>query len=813
MIPLFLTSSSQAIFECKVDEEVTVENPNKFISKEKILEDMKNRLAISDFHLVKDTIEEYEGEEVLIVYDPDFKYGQNFFLCKTEEAKENFLNAANNELENDAEEATPYEPRRLRTPRPWSSYGSELEIEEGNICQSRTRKNFCLSRARANFGSPLNFTDRNVTDVKDGYIECLPYDDKTHKVKKLEHDAGIQAVPIVDDSYSQTIWPKPRNANTQYVPRELAPDEIEDILDSAKFKKTIVEAMPRLELALQQNQIMNIFYDDYAALTSSDGTIVSQSNTNFKEFQSFTDLQFSKDKHITCIDWHPTIKGSIVAVSCAEKLSYYERIEQFSRCLMTSSLILIWSFADPIHPQLMLEAPDDIFCFKFNPSDPNLVAGGCINGQVVIWDITAHSDRLQRRGYRGKANAKKNRNTMNYLPGFDDQEQSEHAPIIKYCAVSSIEASHRAAITDLQWIPEQIEIGRQGIVIENKSQQCNQLITCSPDNSVLFWDTRSNKPTAKDKEDISLTAVTMRFKYLDLNWKPILKVSLAKSESMNELGPTCFSISSRHLRKSNPQRLVSEYSSASFHSPSPTATSRVRPLTLDGVNSKFFIGTEDGRLVYIDWKMDKDPDTGKLTTAKPDYYLNAHDSYINVVQQSPFFDGIYLSVGPWHFAIWKEGITTGPLLISSSSTKRLTYGHWSPTRPSVIFIGKVDGMIDVWDLLDRSHEPSLVQDISSASITYIYAHQLSSRQQLLAAGDKEGTLRIMEVPWNLHHPSSNERLTMENFLDREIKRLEYSLDRQGILLEEKRQRESEKSKTITVKFHIKFHITSDMTKS
>ena len=50
---------------------------------------------------------------------------------------------------------------------------------------------------------------------------------------------------------------------------------------------------------------------------------------------------------------------------------------------MTPSLILIWGFSDPIHPQLVLEAPEDIYTFKFNPTDPNIVAAGCINGQVI----------------------------------------------------------------------------------------------------------------------------------------------------------------------------------------------------------------------------------------------------------------------------------------------------------------------------------------------------------------------------------------------------------------------------------------------
>ena len=33
----------------------------------------------------------YPGEELLLVYDYEFKYGQNFYLCLTEEAKERIL--------------------------------------------------------------------------------------------------------------------------------------------------------------------------------------------------------------------------------------------------------------------------------------------------------------------------------------------------------------------------------------------------------------------------------------------------------------------------------------------------------------------------------------------------------------------------------------------------------------------------------------------------------------------------------------------------------------------------------------------------
>jgi len=49
---------------------------------------------------------------------------------------------------------------------------------------------------------------------------------------------------------------------------------------------------------------------------------------------------------ITCV-----ITG-IIAVSCGEGLSFDDRVDNFSRILMTSSLVLIWSFSDPIHPRV-----------------------------------------------------------------------------------------------------------------------------------------------------------------------------------------------------------------------------------------------------------------------------------------------------------------------------------------------------------------------------------------------------------------------------------------------------------------------------
>ena len=49
----------------------------------------------------------------------------------------------------------------------------------------------------------------------------------------------------------------------------------------------------------------------------------------------------------------PGMHTGTLAVSCGGSYSFDERIELSSRLLHTHSLILIWSFADPIHPQVI----------------------------------------------------------------------------------------------------------------------------------------------------------------------------------------------------------------------------------------------------------------------------------------------------------------------------------------------------------------------------------------------------------------------------------------------------------------------------
>ncbi|KAL8583506.1 hypothetical protein ACOMHN_056316 [Nucella lapillus] len=795
--PLFMTSKSQEIYHCQCDVDVTEDNPIKIITKQEILDDMRARAAVSDFHPFKQQIIDYPGDEILIVYDYEFKHGQNFYIALSEDAKELILNPPMEHKEEEEEEEEVVYRYSPPEPKDWVSQGSEKEIAEENVVDTRGKLKVSVKRLRRHFGIPCTFKNRNSGDTKQGVIECLPYDDKTFDLKRVELNSAVQAVPVQEETGTQTDWKYPRNANTQYYPREFSTQELEEIEKSDDLVEFVKKVEPRFQLALQQNAIMNVFYDDWVNLGDADDTFGSKADSHLKEYQSFTDLNFSKDKTITCIhkdktitciQWHPSIKG-VVAVAIAERLTFDERIDQAAKVIMTPSLILIWSFTDPIHPQLILEAPEDIFCFSFCPTDPNVITGGCYNGQVIMWDISAHVDRLKapRGGNRNKR--------LNVLPGFEDPNALK-TPIVRYCAVSSIEHGHKAAITDIQWMPDHMLISRMGVPLENKSGQCVQIMTCATDNCVLFWDTRAAKgmqPKDDDKGLKNPMGVPNTFRHLDLAWKPMLKMHLSKSEPGGDHAPIKFSMQERQGDRSALSKMtdtgekdMTSTMTGAFTS-SLTKPGSGKERTLQGVQTSLYIGTEDGEVVYGDWMPQKDQDTGKLQTPKPTYYHTLHDGPVTSLQRSPFLKEVVLSIGGWTWAIWKEGVSSGPILHAAAAQVRLSTGFWSPTRPSVFYIAKQDGSVDVWDLLDKTHEPSLTQSVSPAPITNIYPFQVTQKQQLLAVGDNSGTLHILEIPWSLRQPTSGEINGVTNYIEREVKRRAFVMSRWNLREHEKQE--------------------------
>lgn len=422
--------------------------------------------------------------------------------------------------------------------KPWITYGSEKEIEETLFKDNRPLYEFEVKIPRENISNrQIKFKD--VNEPKDSSVTINSLEDKTFDLHRKELSTSIQAAPELIDNSAQTQWKYPKNAITQYEPRTLDENEIEKILKNPNLNEFISSTIPLLSSALQQNEIMNAFADDWKNLGEEMSTIGGPGDIHLKEYQSFSDIHNSKNKIVTCVQWHPTLKG-IIAMSLASNYKLYERIDNLAKSVVAPSLILIWSFFDPIQPKLFLEAPSDVLSFAFSPTEPNIIAGGCLNGQVALWDIQPWEERIinPRGDHRDKSL---------FIPGFED-ESFFQTPCIRYCALSSLEFSHSQPITDLLWIPDHFEIDRNGYPTENKSNTTSQLITSAIDHQILFWDTRAkntnaNKvPTKKDQD--TPMGIPQTFKHLT-QWKPFLKTSLPNTEPGGDYSPTKFSISER----------------------------------------------------------------------------------------------------------------------------------------------------------------------------------------------------------------------------------------------------------------------------
>jgi WD40 repeat protein len=142
-----------------------------------------------------------------------------------------------------------------------------------------------------------------------------------------------------------------------------------------------------------------------------------------------------------------------------------------------------------------------------------------------------------------------------------------------------------------------------------------------------------------------------------------------------------------------------------------------------------------------------------------------HDGPISALSLSPFNKELFLTVGGNVFCIWRDGIKVWNLVrlfcanlleVHSSrdtyslqfiyctqivklvlwialsnrycflqnvpvlwrrSYVMLTSGSWSLFCPSMLYLTRVDGTVEVWDFLVRSDKPVLVQSISGSALT------------------------------------------------------------------------------------------------
>ena len=100
-------------------------------------------------------------------------------------------------------------------------------------------------------------------------------------------------------------------------------------------------------------------------------------------------------------------------------------------------------------------------------------------------------------------------------------------------------------------------------------------------------------------------------------------------------------------------------------------------------------------------------------------------------------------------------------------TELLTAGCWSPVRPSLFFLSRMDGIVEGWDIIYKQKGPILSQAIHSGPIHCLAVHEDGA---LLCAGQDDGGVVRMEVSPCLSNVNKEEKSTLLQLLDRETRR-------------------------------------------
>lgn len=178
------------------------------------------------------------------------------------------------------------------------------------------------------------------------------------------------------------------------------------------------------------------------------------------------------------------------------------------------------------------------------------------------------------------------------------------------------------------------------------------------------------------------------------------------------------------------------------------------------IPTRFMVGTEHGIILSGNRK-------GKLPLEKIVGKFQAHLGPVLALQRNPGFVKNFLSIGDWTARIFSEDCKESPIMWTNYHKSLLTDGSWSPTRHSVFFTTRADGVLDVWDILQQQKQASISVKVCDAALRTIRAHEAG---RLVAVGNQNGTTYLVEFSENLSISSKNDRALLTAMFERETRR-------------------------------------------
>lgn len=594
----------------------------------------------------------------------------------------------------------------IKYPRPWESLGSEVEVDilvkkpVENVKDVEIQTIYPIKSSNAVF--ELRLSD----DARDGYVELLPGRIKFDNIQRKRIDMAIQSNPMRISLEQQTDPTFPSNAWSQYlyeikreVPKPTAGSDDEDGApapvqppppESPESNET-PDCIKYLLDTLEFN-VIDMYRNDYPYISNKK---ISKSNVPaLKELFSFADFSKTSKRFVASMDWHPTFSGVCVASytfsTLATTISKNTNSDVVQRTVLEPNPILVWSFDDILNYKLMLKAPREVLVVRYCPYDGNLVIGGTINGQIIVWDLKDRLELIESEEILTTDQIKYRAAMRTFLAWTKEENRNV---VVQPSAISSLEYSHKSAITSIQWLNENTSITEGGLLKNNPDKKCKFFVTTSMDGNVCYWDLEMGAGDENAKKTPvrrprklppAFNSVESEYKALDGVLKPTFTVSvrlpitgavldhaLVKYEPINPPLKRKIFMRVKHSIEKEPQPLC---------------------------RTNLIVSTYTGDIASIQWHGFEFLQGDSNRDEKINYFCKINGDPVISISKNPFIDNLILSIGSSTLAVWRDDFTTSPIFWRKRSAN-LSSGIWSKNRPSVFFITRTDGCCEAWDIL------------------------------------------------------------------------------------------------------------------
>lgn len=782
----------------EVGANVSHENPWKQISKQ-YLED---HLSTDTYEMkvLKEKLQEIDDDPLLLIgYVPHLSDESNdMFIIYLDELTCKEASEIIKRLE--AVERRKIVKSIIKYPRPYTSMGSEVEVDmyvktrRTNLVDVELQSVYPMRYTDANFG--FRFAD----DVRDGYAELLP--NKKHQIENIHRkmiDRSIQsgAMKVTEEQQTDPTFPtnawsqylydmeeeiqKVRDAETETIASEQAKEEDDDVPMMFRRKKsqqeapveqkvvepTVSKQVEELMEILEFNQV-DMYRNDYPSIAKTE--IAKYQTPYIEEVCCFAHIAKCKGRYVTSLDWHPEFSG-ICVVSYGFNLKTKiikdeDDVDVVKRTIIERNPVLMWGFDDPLYPKLELEAIREISCISFCPYDGNVIIGGTVNGQIIIWDI---SGRLQKIEAEEMLTPDQLRNRAEIREFMNWSRLDDSNKIVLPSAISSIEKSHESSITSIKWLPRNYQCTSKGLLKEDRENHSlfRQFVTTSLDGTICYWDldwalapdeAAKIEPTVhKVNLPAELQQETSPFELLDALFHPHFKLAIGRPI-------LCFTFNEGEFQYEPLVKAIKPDIAQRVHH-------QVTAVRKASFNPKMVLGTSIGELVLCFWD-GSDFSQGAILnpqTMNQEPYANVHDAPVTHVHRNPFLPEVFISLGGFIFALWHDEFKEFPIMWRRRES-RLTGFQWSLDRPSVFFLICENGTLEIWDINSRIDIPAMNESLGGNVLTELLQHKLTLSKRLLAIADFNTNLRIFMIPTAFVHQTPNETETFSKFISDEVQR-------------------------------------------